>query len=200
MADGVSPRVGLSREAVVEAAASLADEEGLEAVTLAELANRLGVRTPSLYNHVAGLAGLRRELALLGIRELGRRLGRAAVGKATDEATFAMADAYRNFVRERPGLYTATIRSYRLSYPDDPELEAADRETVDTVLAVLASYGLRGEEALHAARGFRSVVHGFATLEVAGGFGIPLDLDESFSRLLRTFVSGLRDQGEIQTK
>jgi AcrR family transcriptional regulator len=200
MADGVSPRAGLSREAVVEAAASLADEEGLEAVTLAELANRLGVRTPSLYNHVAGLAGLRRELALLGIRELGRRLGRAAVGKATDEAAFAMADAYRNFVRERPGLYTATIRSYRLSYPDDPELEAADRETVDTVLAVLASYGLRGEEALHAARGFRSVVHGFATLEAAGGFGISLDLDESFSRLLHTFVSGLRDQGTIQTK
>jgi AcrR family transcriptional regulator len=196
----VSPRAGLSREAVVEAAASLADEEGLEAVTLAELANRLGVRTPSLYNHVAGLAGLRRELALMGIRELGRRLGRAAVGKATDEAAFAMADAYRNFVRERPGLYAATVRSYRFSYPDDPELEAADRETVDTVLAVLASYGLRGEEALHAARGFRSVVHGFATLEAAGGFGIPLDLDESFNRLLRTFVSGLRDQGKIQTK
>jgi len=66
----VAPRVGLNREAVVEAAASFADEEGLEGVTLAELAARLGVRTPSFYNHVAGLEGLRRELALLGIREL----------------------------------------------------------------------------------------------------------------------------------
>ena len=74
----MSPRAGLSREAVVQAAAALADEEGLEEVTLAELASRLGVRTPSLYNHVAGLEGLRRELALLGTRELGRRLGRAA--------------------------------------------------------------------------------------------------------------------------
>ena len=60
------------------------------------------------------------------------------------------------------------------------------------MLAVLASYGLRGEDAVHAARGLRSVAHGFATLEVAGGFGIPLDLDESFDRLLRAFVAGLR--------
>jgi hypothetical protein len=57
---------------------------------------------------------------------------------------------------------------------------------------VLASYGLRGEEALHATRGFRSVVHGFATLEAAGGFGIPPDLDESFDRLLRTSSQGCK--------
>jgi hypothetical protein len=57
------------------------------------------------------------------------------------------------------------------------------------------SYGLRGEDALHAARGLRSVAHGFATLEVVNGFGSPLDLDESFDRLLRALVAGLR-QGE----
>jgi len=189
----VPPRAGLSRDAVVEAAASLADEGGLEALSLSTLASKLGIRTPSLYNHIAGLEGLRRELALLGLRELGRRLGRAAMGKTTDEAAFAMAWAYRDFVRERPGLYAATVRSSRLSYPEDPDFEAAEREAFEAVLAVLASYGLRGDEALHAARGFRSTVHGFATLEVAGGFGIPLDLDESFDRLLRTFVAGLRD-------
>jgi AcrR family transcriptional regulator len=192
--DSVPPRVGLSREAVVEAAAVLADEEGLEALSLSVLASRLGIRTPSLYNHVEGLEGLRRELALLGIRELGRRLGRAAIGKTTDEATFAIARAYREFVKERPGLYAATVRSSRLSYPEDPEVQAAEREVLETVLAVLASYGLRGDEAVHAARGFRSTVHGFATLEAAGGFGILLDLDESFERLLRTFVAGLRDR------
>lgn len=176
----------------MEAAAALADEKGLEAVTLAELASRLSVRTPSLYNHVAGLTGVRRELTLLGLRELGRRIGRAAIGRATDEAVVAIAEAYRRFVKERPGLYAATLRSYRLSDPADSDLQAADRETLGVVLAVLASYGLRGEEAVHAARGLRSIAHGFATLEVAGGFGIPLDLDESFHRLLRTFVRGLR--------
>ena len=145
---------------MVEAAAALADEEGLEALSLSKLASKLGIRTPSLYNHVAGLEGLRRELALLGLRELGSRIGRAAMGRTTEEGTFAIARAYRDFVKERPGLYAATVRSSRLSYPDDPDFEAAEREAFEAVLAVLASYGLHGEDALHAARGLRSVVHG----------------------------------------
>lgn len=183
---------------MVGTAAALADEEGLEGVTLAALAARLGIRTPSLYNHVAGLQGLRRELALLGTRELGARLGRAAVGKAMDEAVVALGEAYRSFVEERPGLYAATIRASRPSEPEDPELREARGEAIETVLAVLRSYGLRGDDAVHAARGLRSLVHGFTTLESAGGFGLPLDLDESFRRLLQTFVRGLRG-GEPET-
>ena len=116
----MSPRTGLGTEAVVEAAASLADEKGLEAVTLSGLASEFGIRTPSLYNHVAGLGGLRREFALMGVRELGQRLSRAAAGKAADEGIFGLAQAYRGFVKERPGLYAATVRSYRLSHPTIP--------------------------------------------------------------------------------
>ena len=57
----------------------------------------------------------------------------------------------------------------------------AESEALEPVLAVLASCGIREwAEAIHAARGLRSVAHGFATLEEAGGFGISLDPDESF--------------------
>ena len=178
--------------AVVEAAAALSDEEGVgEELSLARLAERLGVRKPSLYNHVSGLSGLRRELALMGLRELGGRLLRAAAGKAGEEGIFALAGAYRDFVRERPGLYAATVRSYRLAFPEDAELGAAEGEAMEPVLAVLASCGLGGEEAWHAARGLRSISHGFATLEVSGGFGMALDPDESFRRLVRVFADGL---------
>ena len=192
------PRAGLNRAAVVEAAAALADEEGAgEGLSLARLAERLGVRKPSLYNHVAGLGGLRRELALMGLRELGRSLSRAAAGKAGEEGLFALAEAYRRFVEERPGLYEATVRSYRLYDPEDPDLEAAEGEALEPVLAVLASCGVRGgEEAIHAARGFRSVAHGFATLEAAGGFGMSEDSDESFRRLVGAFADGLLRSGE----
>ena len=184
--------MGLSRAAVVEAAGALADEGGLEELSLADLAGRLGVRKPSLYNHVAGIGDLRRELALTGLRELGRSLSRAAAGRAGDEGIFALAEAYRTFVKQRPGLYGATVRSYRLSYPDDPEFEEAEAEGFEPVLAVLASCGISGgEEAIHAARGLRSMAHGFATLEEAGGFGISLDPNESFRRLVRAYVDGL---------
>ena len=64
------PRAGLDGEAVVAAAAALADAEGLESVTLAKVAAGLGVKSPSLYVHVDGLAGLRRRIAARGAREL----------------------------------------------------------------------------------------------------------------------------------
>lgn len=188
----MSPRAGLNRAVVVEAAAALADEEGFEVLSIARLAERLGVRKPSLYNHVAGLEGIRRELVLMGLRELGRALSHASVGVSGEAAIFAIGQAYRVFVKEHPGLYGATVRSYRVYAPGDPELGAAEGEALETVLTVLASCGIRDEEAVHAARGLRAVAHGFATLEVAGGFGMPADVDESFRKLLRAFVAGLR--------
>ena len=186
------PKAGLDRATVVEAAAELADTAGIDQLSLADLAARLGVRTPSLYNHVAGLPGLRRDLALLGTRELGARLSRAAIGKSGDTAIRAISNAYRMFVNQHPGLYAATVRSVLLADQPDPELNAAQRDVVEVVLAVLAGYGLGGSDAIHAARGLRSVIHGFATLETAGGFGIPLDLDASFEQLIENYIAGLR--------
>ena len=188
----MSPKAGLDHTAVVQAAAALADESGIGQLTLADLAARLGVRTPSLYNHVAGLPGLHRDLALMGTRELVARLGRAAIGKSGDAAVLALCQAYRAFVNERPGLYAATVRSALLTDQPDPELNAAQKDAVDVVLMVLSAYQLNASNAIHAARGLRSLVHGFATLETADGFGIPLDLDISFQQLIQNYTAGLR--------
>ncbi len=184
----MSPRAGLDRGTVVREAAALADAEGLEALTLARLAGQLGIRPPSLYNHVAGLEDLRRELALLGLRELTERLGRAAVGLAGEEAVGALANAYRAYALQRPGIYAASLRA---PDPQDPDWQAAGERVVAIVLASFAGFGLRADDALHGVRGLRSALHGFVGLEAAGGFGLPLDLDESFQRLIRAYLWGL---------
>ena len=54
----MSPRSNLTKQAVVRAAAELIHTEGLEALSLSRLADKLDIRTPSLYNHVNGLPGL----------------------------------------------------------------------------------------------------------------------------------------------
>ncbi len=185
------PKTRLDRAAVIQAAADLADAEGLEQVTLARLAEHLGIRTPSLYNHVDGLPGVRRALALLGVRELGARLARATIGKSADAAVAALAQAYRDFAHAHPGLYAASIRA---PDPTDPEAQAAAQAVVEVVQAVLASYGLQGDASIHAVRGLRSALHGFVALEAAGGFGIPLDLDESFRRLVQMLIHGLHQE------
>jgi len=70
-------------------------------------------------------------------------------------------------------------------------MEAAASNIVETILSVLSGYGLERREGLHAIRALRSTVHGFAALEIAGGFGIPLDVDKSFDWLVSALLAGL---------
>ena len=177
---------------VVQAAIELIEAEGFEALSLGRLARQLNVQTPSLYNHIDGLPGLYRELALMSTRDLGERMGNAAIGKSGSDAVLALADAYRAYVKDHYGLYSTGIRSSGQQTPIDVELQAAQERVVQIALAVVGSFGLHGEDALHAVRGLRSIVHGFATLEVAGGFGLPLDCDESFQQLIKMFITGLQ--------
>jgi AcrR family transcriptional regulator len=182
------PRAGLDRTAVLDAAAALADRDGLPALTLARLAAELGVKAPSLYNHVSGLPDIERALAIVGIRETNFRMLRAAAGKARQEALVAIGLAYRDFAIERPGLYAASVRA---PAPGDTEHQQVGDETVATIIAVLSGFGLKGDDALHATRGLRAIIHGFVSLEAAGGFRMALDLEESLTRLLAAFAAGL---------
>lgn len=187
-------RAGLDRAAVVQAAARLVDEEGVEQLSLGRLAERLGIRAPSLYNHVAGLPGLRHELAVYCARELLAHLTRATIGKARAEAILALADAYRAYARDYPGRYALTLQA---PPADDTQMAAVAQELVEVVRAILRPYDLGDENTIHAIRSLRSIVQGFVSLEVAGGFAMPVNLDDSFHWLITLFVEGLqRSAGE----
>ncbi len=159
-----------------------------EPLTLAALADRLGVRTPSLYNHIDGQDGLHRELTLYGSRELLDRITRAAVGVSGPEALIAVANAYRAFARQHPGVYAYTLRA---PSPGDAEHVAAGEDAVGVLAAIFELMGLEPEEAIHAIRGFRSLIHGFVDLEMNGGFALPLDLDESYRRAVESYLTGI---------
>jgi len=195
----MSRRAGLDKPTVVATAAALINREGTAALSLKRLAEELGVQTPSLYNHVEGLPGLERELALLGVRRLGNALTDAVIGKSGAAAAIALLDAYRAFINANPGLATYTVRPAAVEAPDDVERVQAEARIVHVAVAVVASFGLAGDDAIHAVRALRSVAHGFATLEAAGGFGIPLDLDESFRRLAAMVIAGLAQWATVQS-
>jgi AcrR family transcriptional regulator len=184
----MSHRVGLDAATVVEAAARLVDEEGIEQLTLSHLAERLGIRTPSLYNHITSLSGLKHDLTLYCLRDLLNRLLRATSGKSRAEAIVALADTYRAYGRETPGRYAFSLQA---PDPGDQEVLVIAQQLVDVVRAVLAPYALGEEEAIHAIRSLRSIVQGFISLEIAGGFGMPVDLDASFHWLINLFIAGL---------
>jgi AcrR family transcriptional regulator len=181
--------VGVTRDQVVLVGAGLADRYGWENLTLALVAQELKIKLPSLYNHVDGLAGLRRAIALHVLREMAATLSRATVGRAQDHAVRSLAHAYRQYVLAHPGSYMAMVRA---PDPEDQELGQASIAVVEVVLAVLAGYQLQGDRAVHMVRGLRSLIHGFATIEVSGGFGLALDRDQSFELLIDTYIAGLR--------
>jgi AcrR family transcriptional regulator len=181
-------RAGLDKAAVIEDAVRMIDEEGLEQLALGRLAERLGVRVPSLYNHIAGLPGLRRDLAVYCLRELLGDLTRSVMGKARAEAIFALAHAFRDYAGRFPGRYALTLQA---PAPDDAEWQELGRQSVGVAIAVLAPYGLGEETTIHAIRSLRSIVQGFISLEIAGGFAIAIEPDVTFDWLVRLYVDGL---------
>jgi AcrR family transcriptional regulator len=184
----MSPRIGLDTATVVKTAALMADEQGLDQISLASLARRLNIRTPSLYNHIEGLEGLKRQLGLYGLEELLSELQQKSTGLDKEKTIRSMAKAYVDFARLRPGLYELTLQA-----PDqnDTEYQKAGKAIVELLLNVFKEYKLTDEGALHAVRCFRSGLHGFASLEQKGGFGLPLDLDVTFQLLIDSFICGI---------
>ena len=76
------PRVGLDRAKVTATAAGILDTEGPDSLSLARVAAELGVKPPSLYNHVDGLDGLARSIALDGIEGLAEVCRTATMGRS----------------------------------------------------------------------------------------------------------------------
>ncbi len=184
------PKVGLELTEILEAAAELSDQFGMQEVTLANLAKKLGIRPPSLYNHFDGLDGLRKKLAIYGIERLYDELAQAAIGVAGDEAVMTISKAYVNFVRKHPGIYEATFMAPDMS---DQEVQLAGSKVVELTVRVLQAYRLEGDTALHAVRGLRSILHGFSSLEKSGGFKMALDLNESLEIIIKAFIQGIQE-------
>lgn len=184
------PRVGLTREKVIAEATVIADEVGLGALTLASVAERVGVRLPSLYKHVAGLPDLRRELALRARRELAGVVREATAGRVRADALIGLADGYRDWARRRPSGYEASLVA---PAPGDAEDQQAGELVTAAVYDALAGYGLDQVRLIDAVRTVRALLHGYLALERAGGFGLDRPAQES----LRWAVSALdRELGE----
>jgi AcrR family transcriptional regulator len=188
------PRAGLNTDRVVAEAMELADEVGLDKLTLAALAVRLGVRQPSLYKHVASLDALQRLISMRGKAEAADVLAQAAIGRARDDALVAMAWAWRAWALAHPGRYQASQRG---AAPGDAEHEQVARRSIGVLAAVIDGYGLVDDDAIDAIRAYRSALHGFVALEADHGFAFPNDVERSFDRLVHALVLALSSWSSV---
>lgn len=190
----------LSREVIVNAALTFLDREGWDALTINALAGQLGTKGPSLYNHVDSLDDLRRTVRMRVIDDILQMLTTVGAGRTRDDAVIAMAAAYRSYAHHHPGRYSAFTRMPLGG--DDPEFTAASHSAAEPVIAVLASYGLDGEDAFFAALEFWAALHGFVLLEMTGVMGsgligeAKLDTDAVFTDMVRRLATGMAHRND----
>ncbi len=179
----------LSREAIVNAALTFLDREGWDALTINALANQLGTKGPSLYNHVHSLDDLRRSVRMRVVGDIIDMLNTVGQGRTPDDAVMVMAGAYRSYAHHHPGRYSAFTRMPLGG--DDPEFTEATHAAAAPVIAVLSTYGLDDESAFFAALEFWSAMHGFVLLEMTGVMS-GLDTDAVFSDMVMRLAAGMR--------
>jgi AcrR family transcriptional regulator len=187
------PRAGLNSNEVVAAGAALADEVGFAGVTLAVLADRLGVKPPALYKHIDSLADLQHRIAAVAMAEFSEALRDALQGKSGRDALAALFGALRTYVDQHPGRYSATTGA-EFHGENDP-LFVAGLRVITSIRAVLSSYGIDSADLDHAIRTLRCTIHGFAVLQAANAFQWGNDPDESFAWMVKFVDAGLRAIG-----
>ena len=182
-----------SRAQIIAAARTLLEEEGLDAVTMAMVAARVGVRPPSLYKHVRDRAELLDAVAADAAGELGRVLASVADAESDPGSRVAaLAHAYRAFAHRAPR--AASILFTDLGPGTGAPLEVAAEAARPVVEAAGALVG--PGDALPAARVLTSFAYGFTSMEAAGAFRLGGSVDDAFSLGVETLVAGLRAAGQ----
>jgi AcrR family transcriptional regulator len=169
------PKVHLTQSKITDTALSIAEQQGFEAVTMANIARALSIKPPSLYNHFKSLDEIKQEMAFFGQEKLYEAL-------MNQETLLSLAKKYVNFSTSHPGLYTASLRG-------------GTGETGHAIVHLFANTPVLAEleerEKIHAIRGFRSMLHGFIDLQYYGGFKMDVDLEESLVKMVNIFERGL---------
>ncbi|MBP0956240.1 MAG: WHG domain-containing protein [Oscillospiraceae bacterium] len=180
---------GLDKNAVIASAAALANEKGLDNVTLKDLADSLEIRSPSLYNHISGLNELKREIMLYGWKQAEESILRAAEGINGYEAIRAMCRAFYRYSSENKGVFSAML--WYNKYADEGSMEATSG-LFSRLYKIMEDMGISREMTEHLIRTLRGFLEGFALLVNNGAFGHPADIDESFEVSLDVLIEGIK--------
>lgn len=183
---------GLNRETVIRAALEFVEEKGYMHFSMRALAEMLGVKTASLYNHISGIDELYVEIGLSALKLQKKTQLDAIEGKSRDEAVFDLADAYREFAKEHWELYKVIMG---LPMTQNIVLQQAATQIIDPIMQVLSGYRLDEASKMHWQRVLRSIMHGFISQEEAGFFShFNIEADESYHIAVRCYLEGLHEE------
>lgn len=188
------PRQGLNKEAVLDAAVAVIEESGHRYFSMHSLAEKLNVRTASLYNHIDSMDSLLTDVAYRAISALAEAEQMAICGKEKEEAIFALSMEYYKFAKEHPGLYGIILA---VPGTKNEAIKEAVGKIIDPIMKVLSDYGFSEEKKMHLQRVLRGIMHGFISQEQAGFYTrFPVSSQESYREAILCFTEYLKNTEE----
>lgn len=181
-------RKKITKEIITDAALELLDQKGIEDVTIKNVAMRLEIKPPSLYNHVANLEDLLDMAAQRSMRNLYDKLLVTSIGLEKKEALWAIAQEYRTFAKKYPGQYEL---AQKVKLWKSDETKQISEQIIVIFSKILQKYAMSEDKAIHFIRTLRSYLHGFTLLEMDEAFGLPQELEKSFSIGLNIILAEL---------
>jgi AcrR family transcriptional regulator len=177
-----------SSQEIVAAALALINEAGADNLSMHAVAQKVGVRGPSLYKHFADRAALLRAAETQLFQELGAILAQAASVDGESEAAKRCAFAYRAFAKRNPRAYALMFASVLAN-----EEAAAVRQTAAQPVLELFLRMFRNDlnAALAAARAMTAFCHGFVSMELADAFRLGGCIDHAFAEGIETVLAGI---------
>lgn len=176
---------------VIEVASDIADKNGLNSVSLKSVAEKLNIKTPSLYNHIGGLDDLLRNIAHRGMRIMNERMTQVAIGISGDAAIHAVSIEYFNFIIEHPGIYE-TIQWATWHSNDETAQILEKYNTILTTLII--SCQLRTEKIDEILNLFTGFLHGYTTLQLKYALIDPSKAREKLSIAIDTVMLGIHQK------
>lgn len=182
-------RVGLDKETVIKRTAQLANEIGVENVTLKILADDLKVQPPSLYNHIKGLEDLQKELMIYGWNQMADKILNAVVGISGYVALEALCRAFYEYAVENPGIFNAML--WYNKFQNNEMLDSTSK-IFSIVYKVTSPLNISKDICNNLIRVFHGSLEGFALLVNNNAFGNPSSINDSFELLLQVLIDGVK--------
>lgn len=183
------PRIGLTHEKVIEEAANLANKKGLSYVTISSLAEFLGVKKPSLYNHIKSQEDIYEGIMIYGWKNGVQPIAENLHENNPQKALKKYARAFYKYALDNPGIFEAMLWYNKYK---SPELIEASEKIYDFFFAQTDKMNIDRESANHLLRTFRAFLEGFLLLVIHNSFGNPISIEESFELSLDVLISGMK--------
>lgn len=183
------PKNNISEVLIIETSAHIANEIGLDNLSLKIIAEELNIKPPSLYNHISGLDNIKEKLMIYGWKQIENKMIDSAVGVAGYEALKNMCYAFYDYATNNKGVFAAMLWYNKYETQENNNSTA---RLFELLFKVMRALDISEDNINHSIRTLRGFLEGFSLLVNNNAFGNPISIKESFDLSLEIIMNGIK--------